>query len=94
MKNKYTLKLVDGKFAPAQAGKVLMGLISYKINYHQMELFSNEEMFGKDISNSKKRIEELKSTNDSLKEIIRTISDKAKMVEVKGLIEITVLSNK
>lgn len=94
MKNTYTLKLIDGKFTPAQAGKVLMGLISYKINYHQMELFSNEEMFGKDLLKSKKRIDQLKITNDTLKKIIHEISDTAELLEVKGLIEIKVLKHK
>ena len=93
MKNTYSLKLIDGNFTPDHAVKVLMGLISYKINYHQMELFSNEEMFGEDVLNSKRRIDELRITNDTLKEIIADISNTADVLEVKGLIEITVLSN-
>ena len=52
---------------PVDAGKVLSGLFSYKINYHQKELFSNEERFSNDLLNSKNRIVQLKTTAEELK---------------------------
>ena len=92
MKTKHNLKLIEGKFIPSEAGKVLSGLINYKINYHQMELFSNEERFGKDVSNSKKRIEELKAVTGSLKKIIDFTSDKGQILQLSCAVEIIILN--
>lgn len=91
MNTKHNLKLIDGKFLPAEAGKVLFGLLSYKINYHQMELFSNEERFGKDLSNSIKRIKELKVVNSSLKKIIDLTSEKGQILKISCFIKIIAL---
>ncbi len=88
MNTKHNLKLIDGNFSPIEAGKVLFGLISYKINYHQMEMFSNEERFGKDLSNSKKRIDELKTAHASLKELIDHGSEKGQILKINCVIEI------
>ena len=49
---------------PVDSGKVLSGLFSYKINYHQKERFSN------DLLNLKNRIVQLKTTAEELKKII------------------------
>lgn len=89
MKNRHNLKLIDGKFKPAEAGKVLFDLISRKINHHQMEIFSNEERFGKDLSNSKNRIEQLKELRRSLEEIINYTSEKGLNLKIESFIEIT-----
>ena len=92
MNNKHSLKLIDGKFQPSQAGKVLFGLLSSKVNHHQMELFSNEERFGKDLSNSKKRIEQLKIVQSSLKQIIDLAYEKNEVLKISCVIKITVLN--
>ncbi len=94
MENIQQLTLIDGTFAPAEAGKVLSDLISRKINYHQLEMFSNEERFGKDISNSKKRIEALKITQTELRKIIEYAVEKQYQLQVNGFIEIKFLKNK
>ena len=91
MNNKHRLKLIDGKFTPATAGIVLHGLINYKVNYHKAELFSNQERAGKDLSNSKKRIEDLQAENNSLKEIIEITSENKQILEIRCFIEIKVL---
>ncbi len=94
MENKHILKLIDGKFTPSEAGKVLFELISRKINHHQMEIFSNEERFGKDLSNSKNRIDELRVTNDYLKNIIDSTSIKQELLQISCFIEINILNRK
>lgn len=67
MKSNHLLTLINKTFIPDDAGKELFELINCRINNHHMELFSNEERFGKDISNAKNRIEELKAATSSLK---------------------------
>ena len=94
MENNHSFTLIDGIFAPSEAGKVLSDLISRKINYHQLEMFSNEERFGKDISNSKKRIEALKVTKNELKTIIEYAVKNRYQLKVNGFIEIIYLEEK
>ena len=91
MENKHILKLIEGKFIPSEAGKVLFELISRKISYHQMELFSNEERFGKDESNSKTRIEQLIDVRRRLEEIIDYSSKSGLKLEIESFIDITLL---
>ena len=64
------LKLIDGTFKAEDAVNVLLGLVSYKINYHQNELFLHKEQFGSDVKNSEKRITELKKLLHTLKQKI------------------------
>ena len=89
MESKHILKLIDGEFKPSEAGNILLDLINYKINYHQMELFSNEERFSKDLSNSKSRIEQLKKVRKCLEEIINYSSEKGMNVKIESFIDIT-----
>jgi hypothetical protein len=89
MENKHVLKLIDGIFMPSDAGNVLFDLISRKINYHQIELFSNEERFGIDLSNSISRIEQLNEIKNSLQEIIVYASEKGMSLKIDSLIHIT-----
>ena len=56
---KHTTKLIQGDFTKEKAKALLLELLSYKINYHQMQKFSDEVRFGKDIEHSEKRIKEL-----------------------------------
>jgi hypothetical protein len=94
MQTNHILKLIDGIFLPAEAGVILMELINHKIKYHQTELFSNEERFADDLSNSKKRIEELKCTKEYLKEIIDYTFDNKLQLQIGGCIEIKIIENK
>lgn len=94
MENIQHLALIDGTFAPNEARKILSDLISSKINYHQLELFSNEERFSKDISNSKKRIEVLKETKESLKKIIEYAVKNQYQLQVNAVVEIKFLTDK
>jgi hypothetical protein len=89
MENKHVLKLIDGIFMPSDAGNVLFDLISRKINYHQIELFSNEERFGNDLSNSISRIKQLNDVKNSLHEIIAYASEKGMSLKIESHIHIT-----
>jgi len=53
-----------------------------------MEIFHQEERFGKDLSNSKKRIDELKTAHASLKELIDHGSEKGQILKINCVIEI------
>ena len=94
MENTQQLTLIDGTFVPSEARKLLSDLISRKINYHQLEMFSNEERFGKDISNSKKRIEALKNTKEALKGIIEFAIENQYKLKVNSFIDIIFVEDK
>ena len=91
MKTKHKLRLIKGEFMPADAGKVLSGLFSYKINYHQKELFSNQERFSNDLLNSKKRIVQLKTTAEELTKIIDATTVSGQKLQISCVVEITVM---
>jgi len=91
MKIKHTLKLIDGNFIPSEARKVINDLLSSKINYHQLEAFSIKERFNGDVSNSEKRITELKEARKILEEITAYANEKGLCLKIQGNIEITIL---
>jgi hypothetical protein len=46
-----------GQYTTVEAQKILLGLINSKINFHQLEHFSNEIRFNENNNHSKIRIE-------------------------------------
>jgi hypothetical protein len=56
---KHTTKLIRGTFRKDKAKVLLLELLWHKINYHEMQQFSNQERFGRDDEHSEKRIREL-----------------------------------
>ena len=91
MKNLHTFKLVDGKFAPKEARKILMELIQNKINFHSREIQMMEEHNEGNTARSQKRIEQLKKSADTLKKVLFQADNKGMQLKVKGTIEITFL---
>lgn len=88
MENKHNFKLIEGKFTPKEARKVIFDLISSKISYHSLEAFSIKERFNGDVSYSEKRIEELKEARRCLEEIITYTSEKGLNLKIESFIEI------
>jgi hypothetical protein len=59
----YQFKLVE-QYTTVEAQKILLGLINSKINFHQLEHFSNEIRFNENNDHSKIRIELLTNQQD------------------------------
>jgi hypothetical protein len=59
----YQFKLVEGQYTTVEAQKT-MGLINSKINFHQLEHFSNEIRFNENNNHSKIRIELTNAAKD------------------------------
>lgn len=89
MEKKHSLKLVDGTFSASEADNVLSTLISYKINFHSMESFSNKERFNKDVSHHDKRISELKEARKYLDFIINEAKIQNKELVIESNINIS-----
>lgn len=88
MKSKNDYTLIEGQFQPEGAAKVLFALVNSKINYHNLEAFSNHERHGSDITKAEKRIKELQTMNRKIKRAIDYAIKNNKELEVNGRINI------
>lgn len=77
---KHRTKLIDGTFTIPAAKKLLLELLSYKINYHKIKQFSNKERFGIDRDHSEKRIQELGKEKRALVDWISTLEQDKKLI--------------
>ena len=88
MEKEYQFKLVEGQFAPSEAGKVLFSLINSKINYHNLEMFSNQIRFDEENPHSKIRIKTLSDASEYIKELIKEGSLQDMELKIDGVIQI------
>jgi hypothetical protein len=88
MENNFQFQLIDGAFTPSGATKILLSLINNKINYHSLEGFSNEIRFERDLSNSKKRIQELEEAQVSIVALLEKAEEEGIKLKIKSVIEI------
>lgn len=91
MSNQFTkeFKLIDGQFSPDEAKNILMSLFNNKIDYHQLESFSNQIRLGNDISFSQNRINDLSQSVESIKEIVKEATAQGKHLKIDGIIQIS-----
>ena len=75
------LKLIDGQFERDKARTLLVSLLNYKINYHELQKFSDQVRFGKDKENSEKRIQELNKEKQELINWLNTL-DKTSILDI------------
>ncbi|MFB9088019.1 hypothetical protein [Flavobacterium paronense] len=73
---KHQYKLIEGIFSTAEAKTVLMSVITSKINYHNLNAFSEFVRNNKAVENTKNRVLELTTTRE---DIIKLIEDAEKM---------------
>jgi len=93
MKIKNDFTLIDGKFNPEGAAKVLFALVNSKINYHNLEAFSNHERHGSDVTKAEKRIKQLQVVNSQIKKAIEYAVKHNLDVELNGTINIKFIEN-
>jgi hypothetical protein len=91
MKKPHTFKLIDGKFSPVEARKILIELIQNKINFHSRQIHMMEEHNEGNTAHSKSRIARLKKTSENLKKILIKADNSGTRLKVKGTIEIEFL---
>ena len=91
MKKEYQFKLVEGQFEPSEAGKVLFSLINNKINYHNLEKFSNQIRFDKENPHSKIRLEVLSDASDYIKDLIEEAAMNGKELKIECVVQIEVI---
>lgn len=85
----FTFQLVEGEFAPLEAKKILLGLINSKINFHQLEHFSNEVRFNEKTSHAKQRVKALTNASEQITDLVATNSNMK--FKIEGSIQITLV---
>lgn len=94
MENKeLTFKLIDGEFSAEEAQKILMSLINYKIDFHNLVAFSNHIRFNGDVNGSKKRIEELTKTREEIAEITKKANLEGYYFAIKSTISLELIKD-
>ncbi len=86
--NNLEIKLIEGTFSPTEARKLLLTLINTKINYHNIELLSENVKFGIENINARSRVEYLKIANDQVVELAQKAITENLTFEIKGNITI------
>ena len=81
-------QFIDGVITIADADKLLIALLNYKIDYHNREDFSNHIRFNHEIAHSKVRIQELLSTKDEVKQLIASAKEKNKKLVINSTLTI------
>lgn len=70
MENNHQFKLIDGNFDNDDAGRILIALVGNKIKFHNVESFRIQERHNGNIAHSEKRVKELTTVKENLKELI------------------------
>jgi 4-diphosphocytidyl-2C-methyl-D-erythritol kinase len=91
MENTQNYKLIDGTFEPLEALRALSGVMNSKINYHNLESFSNHIRFDTEISVSKKRTDELKSSLKDMKEVIEYAEKNNLKLKINSMIQVELI---
>jgi hypothetical protein len=89
----YQFKLVEGQYTTVEAQKILLGLINSKINFHQLEHFSNEIRFNENNNHSKIRIELLTNAAKNITDLI-LLHFKRMEFKIEGTIQISLVPMK
>jgi hypothetical protein len=89
MGKEYQFKLIEGQFSPLEAGKVLFALINSKVNFHNLEIFSEQIRFNEENSHSKSRVQSLLEAAEYLKGLIEQASLEDMDLNIESVIQIT-----
>ncbi len=86
---KQTFELVRGVFTPVEAADVLFSLIGDKIKFHNLQMLSNHEGFGDNLSKSEQRIKELLVSKNDVKDMILEARDKGYKLTINSEVEVS-----
>ncbi len=90
MKKNSKFQLINGVFTPDDAKNLLNSMIISKIQYHDLEGFSNSIRFNLNPSHSKNRIEELNNMKSTINQLLNKIQSNEQVVELKCEFEIKI----
>lgn len=91
MNNQHEYKFIEGDFASQEAKTLLMALITNKINFHNLNSFSDYVRFNESAETTKKRIQELNSTREDIIKLIEEAEKKGMKLKIKSSINIELI---
>ena len=83
--------LIKGEFAPDEALEITSHLITEKIKFHKLRIFSKEIRFGYVDTASLKRIEELRLCKESIIDLIHAAKTAEKKLKIDSSITIQII---
>lgn len=83
------LKLIDNVFTPADAKQIVLGLISHKINFHELNTFSNEIRNLDDGGYSAKRITALGAEKARMQQIVEFAEETKQKIKINCDIQVS-----
>jgi adenine C2-methylase RlmN of 23S rRNA A2503 and tRNA A37 len=86
--DKYQFKLIQGDFSPQDAKTVLMSVINSKINFHNLNAFSEFVKNNEDCEISKRRISVLSSSIKDINKLLEESERNGKRLKINGDITI------
>lgn len=89
MNFKRTIKLVEGIFTKNDANEVVDHLLQSKINFHCRRAFGLQERLGVRDDFSSRRVDELKSDKEALKEYLAEAERSGKQIELSGTLHLS-----
>jgi hypothetical protein len=89
MENTFRVQLIQGSFTYEEAREVLSGLLTYKINFHELKSFSHQERLGLEHTASLQRAQALKADKSLLSSWLRGI-DNGKTIRLESVIHLCV----
>lgn len=84
-------KLIEGTFTPDDVREIIIPLYKNKIQYHSLKSFSSYERTGEYDKESIKRIEELKSTLNSIMGMLNEC-DETDLIKVNSTITLDIIT--
>lgn len=86
--DKYQFKLIEGNFSSQDAKTVLMSVINSKINFHNLNAFSEFVKNNEDCEISKRRISVLTSSLEDINKLLEESERNGKRLKINGDITI------
>lgn len=85
-----SFKLIEGIFDSTDAKEVLLGLVEYKIQFHNRRILSQDERFGIKDENSVERVKLLKGVQKQLIDLLNTANENGQKLVIDSAVQISV----
>lgn len=85
---KHDFNLIEELTDSKDSKEILLSLIQFKIRFHNLKLFSSNEMYGVEDSYSHKRLKDLNEMRNQIIEIIDQNTESGKKIKIHSTIRI------
>lgn len=82
--------LIEGIFDSTDAREVLLGLVEYKIQFHNRRILSQDERFGVKDEHSVERVKVLKGVQKQLIDLLNSANENGQKLVIDSAVHISV----